>query len=274
MTSTLDFGVTRDGTVQARRRWRATEPWAAMVLLHGIAEHGGRYEHVGARLASEGIEVVAIDHRGYGLSGGRRAYVRSFTAFHDDVVDQLAQVRTLGLPTVLLGHSMGGLIALGSVLEAGARPDALALSGPALGAAVPPALRALVPVLARATPRVRVPTPVDGGQLATDPAVAEAYFADPLVVTSTTPALAAALLAAMRAANARLAELSVPTFVQHGGDDTLVPTASSEPLESVPGVVRRVYPGLRHEIYNEPSHAAVLDDLVAWIRATLQPTAG
>ncbi len=267
--STLDFGVTRDGTVQARRRWRAEQPWAALLLLHGIAEHSGRYEHVGARLAADGIDVVAIDHRGYGLSGGRRAYVRSFAAFHDDVVDQLAELRALGLPTVLLGHSMGGLIALGAVLSAGARPDALALSGPALGAAIPPALRALIPVLARLAPRLRVPTPVDGGQLATDPAVAEAYFADPLVITTATPALAAALQRAMAEANARLGELAVPTFVQHGGDDTLVPTASSEPLAGSRGVQRRVYPGLRHEIFNEPSHDAVLDDLVGWLRATL-----
>lgn len=270
--SVLDFGVTRDGTVQARRRWRAEQPWAAMLLLHGIAEHSGRYEHVGARLAAEGVDVVAIDHRGYGLSGGRRAYVRSFDTFHADVVDQLAEVRALGLPTVLLGHSMGGLIALGSVLAAGARPDALALSGPALGAAIPPALAALIPVLARVAPRLRVPTPVDGEQLATDPAVAEAYFADPLVVTTTTPALAAALQHAMADANRRLHELTVPTFVQHGGDDTLVPTASSEPLAAVPGASRTVYPGLRHEIFNEPVHDAVLDDLVAWLRATLAPT--
>lgn len=269
IASTVDFGATRDGTVQARRRWRARDPWAAMLLLHGIAEHSGRYEHVGARLAAAGIEVVAIDHRGYGLSGGRRAYVRSFDQFHADVEDQLAQVRTLRLPTALLGHSMGGLIALGYVLSGAPEPDALALSGPALGAQMPAALRALVPVLARVAPRLRVPTPVDAEQLATDPAVGEAYFADPLVVTTTTPALAHALLTAMHDANRRLDALAVPTFVQHGGDDALVPTASSEPLDGRWAVQRRVYPGLRHEIFNEPSHAAVLDDLLAWLRTTI-----
>jgi acylglycerol lipase len=269
--STTDYGVARDGVVQLRRRWSAYEPWAAMLLLHGIAEHSGRYEHVGAQLASAGIEVIAIDHRGFGMSGGRRSYVVSFDEFVDDVGDQLTQVRGLGLPTVLLGHSMGGLIALSYVLQ-GRRPapDALALSGPALGASLPAPLRALVPVLARYAPRLRVPTPVKGSQLAADPAVGEAYFADPLVARTTTPALAQALLGRIDWANHHLDALAVPTFVQHGGDDTLVPTRSSEALEGRAGVTRVVYPGLRHEIFNEPAHAAVIDDLIGWLRTTLR----
>ncbi len=268
--STTDFGVTRDGTVQLRRRWRAEQPWAAMLLLHGIAEHSGRYERVGEQLAAAGIEVIAIDHRGFGLSGGRRAYLGSFREFVDDVEDQLVQVRSLALPTVLCGHSMGGLIGLSYVLEMRPAPDALALSGPALGANVPAPLRALLPVLARHAPRLRVPTPVKPEQLATDPKVAEAYFADPLVVTRTTPALGNAMLTQIDWANAHLPALVVPTFVQHGGVDTLVPTASTEPLASLPGVRRVVYPGLGHEIYNEPSGAAVVQDLIDWLRTTLR----
>ena len=268
--STTDFGVTRDGTVQLRRRWPADRPWAAMLLLHGIAEHSGRYEHVGAQLAAAGIEVIAIDHRGFGLSGGRRAYVASFREFVDDVEDQLVQVRTLALPTVLCGHSMGGLIALSYVLEGRPAPDALALSGPALGANVAAPLRALLPILARHAPRLRVPTPVKPEQLATDPKVAEAYFADPLVVTRTTPALGNAMLTHIDWANAHLSALSVATLVQHGGVDTLVPTASSEPLALLPGVRRVVYPGLGHEIYNEPSGPAVVGDLIDWVSTTLR----
>jgi len=269
--STTDFGVTRDGVVQLRRRWRAREPWAAMLLLHGLAEHSGRYEHVGAQLAASGVDVTAIDHRGFGSSGGMRAYVSSFAEFLDDVDDQLAQVRTLGLPTVLLGHSMGGLIALDYVLDGRAAPDALALSAPALGATMPAPMRALTPLLARVAPRARVRSPIAGEQLATDPAVAEAYFADPLVVTFATPALANALLVQMAWVTEHLGALRVPTLVQHGGDDTLVPTVSSEPLAAVAGVRRIVYPGLRHEIFNEPTHAAVIDELLAWLRETLGP---
>jgi acylglycerol lipase len=272
MTSTTDFGLTRDGLVQLRRRWRADAPWAAMLLLHGISEHSGRYEHVGAHLAAAGIDVIAIDQRGFGLSGGRRSYVASFGEFLDDVEDQLAQVRTLGLPLVLLGHSMGGLIALGYVLEGRPPPDALALSGPALGANVPAVLRAVAPVLARVAPRLRVPTPIDGAQLASDPRVGEAYFADSLVVRTSTPALGQAMFSQIDWTNEHLTDLgglALPTLVQHGADDSLVPAASTVPLGAIPGVRRIEYAGLRHEIFNEPSGPAVLDDLVAWLHAVL-----
>ena len=105
VTSTIDHGTTRDGLVQARRRWQPSgEAHAAVLLLHGIAEHGGRYEHVGRRLADSGFETVAIDHRGYGQSGGRRGHVDRWSQFTDDVQDQLAEVRSLGK-----GVLMGGL---------------------------------------------------------------------------------------------------------------------------------------------------------------------
>jgi alpha-beta hydrolase superfamily lysophospholipase len=243
-----------------------------MLLLHGISEHSGRYEHVGRHLAAAGVEVIAIDHRGFGMSGGRRAYVASFDEFVDDVEDQLAEVRMLGLPTVLLGHSMGGLIALSYVLEGRPAPDALALSGPALGANVPALLRVLVPVLNRLAPRLRVPTPIKGSQLATDPLVGQAYFADPLVVRTSTPALGHAMLARVTWANEHLARLdahAVPTLVQHGADDPLVPASSTVALGGLPGVHRIEYPGLRHEIFNEPAGPAVLDDLLAWLHRVL-----
>ncbi len=270
--SSTDFGLTRDGVVQLRRRWTAESPWAAVLLLHGIAEHSGRYEHVGDHLAAAGIEVIAIDHRGFGMSGGRRSHVESFDEFLDDVEDQLAEVRSLGLPTAMLGHSMGGLIALSYLLDGRPAPDALALSGPALGATVPAVLRALVPLLVRAAPRLRVPTPIDGSQLATDPRVGEAYFADPLVVRTSTPALGHAMLTRIDWVNEHLAGLGsrpLPILVQHGADDPLVPAASTVTLGRMAGVQRVEYPGLRHEIFNEPSGPAVLDDLVAWLHAVL-----
>ena len=272
MTSTTDFGLTRDGVVQLRRRWKAQSPWAAMLLLHGIAEHSGRYEHVGEHLAAAGVEVIAIDHRGFGLSGGRRSYVASFDEFLDDVEDQLAEVRSLGLPTAMLGHSMGGLIALSYVLEGRPRPDALALSGPSLGANVPTRLRALVRVLRHLAPRLRVPTPISGSQLATDPRVGEAYFADPLVVRTSTPALGYAVLAQIVRVNEHLSALGrdgPPILVQHGADDSIVPAASTVALGAMAGVQRIEYRGLRHEIFNEPSGPAVLDDLIAWLRTVL-----
>jgi acylglycerol lipase len=265
----VDFGLTRDGLVQLRRHWPAANPRASVLLIHGISEHSGRYEHVGRFLADRGFEVVAIDLRGFGQSGGRRAYVSSFDDYSDDVEDQMAEVRALGVPVVLLGHSMGGLIALSYALSARPAPDLLVLSAPALGANVPAPLRMLTPVLARLAPHLDVPSPIRGEMLATDPAVAEAYLADPLVVRTVTPSLGHALLRQVRWANENLARLTIPTLVLHGADDQLVPARSTRPLADLAVVTRRTYPALRHEIFNEPARVAILQELTDWLAAQL-----
>jgi alpha-beta hydrolase superfamily lysophospholipase len=268
----VDFGRTRAGVTQLRRHWRSPHPQAVMLLVHGIDEHSGRYAHFAEVLGAQGIDVVAIDLVGFGGSGGRRGYVDSFEQYVDDAVDQLVEVRRLGLPTVLYGHSMGGLIALLAVLrDGGPKPDALVLSAPALAAGIPKPLRRVAPLAARVAPRLPVPSPIVASLLASDPHVAEEYRADPANVRVTTPALGADLLRAMDAANADLHDLGMPTLVVHGGDDRLVPTASSEPLAALPGVERRVYPGLRHEVHNERTGDDVVRDIGQWIRAHLPP---
>lgn len=245
-----------------------------MLVVHGIDEHSGRYARLAEVLNESGIDVVAIDLVGFGGSGGRRAYIESFEQFVDDVADQLTEVRGLGLPTVLYGHSMGGLIALLTALRPTAlRPDLLVLSAPALAAGIPGVLRWITPYIARIAPGVPVPAPIVPSLLSTDPAVGDAYRADPANVRIATPALGAALLRAIRDANARLHHLDIPTFVVHGGDDRIVPTWSSEPLGRLPCVERRVYAGLRHEVHHEPTGDDVVRDIAAWIHARLAAVA-
>lgn len=261
----VERGTTRDGTSQLRRRWPAERPWATVLVVHGIAEHSGRYGHVAALANAYGVEVVSFDQRGFGGSGGRRGDVEDFDLFLDDVADRLDALRDVPRPVVLLGHSMGGLIALCTVLDRPVRPDAMVLSGPALGANVPAPLRVAARVVPRLLPRLRIPTPVRGAQLSTDPGVAAAFDADPLVVRRTSARLGAALLARMAWAGRHLHLLDVPTLVVHGGEDTVVPTASSAPLAAIDGVTRIVYPGMRHEVLNEPDHPAVVATIVRWI---------
>jgi alpha-beta hydrolase superfamily lysophospholipase len=270
MSAVVDFGITRDGLVQLRRHWRATtSPFAAVLLVHGIGEHSGRYEAVGDLFAAAGVEVVAIDLRGFGESDGRRGDIGWFGQYLDDVEDQLAEVRALGLPIALLGHSMGGLIALSYVLDNRPPPELLVLSGPALGAAIPAPLRAVAPLLGRLVPWLRVRSPITGAMLASDPAVGEAYFADPLVVQSTAASVGAAMIGEMARVTTRLHELAVPTLVLHGGDDPLVPPKYSRPLAALAGVERRELPGLRHEVLQEPSYPQLVADIVAWMRGRL-----
>jgi acylglycerol lipase len=268
-TSIIDVGVTRDGLSQLRRRWIPPSPRAAVLLVHGIGEHSGRYVHVGAALAAAGFATVAIDQRGFGRSGGRRAYVDRFSQFHDDVEDQLRAIRTLGVPTILFGHSMGGLISLGYSLSPRPKPDLLVLSAPALGSSAPRWMRLGARPLALIAPRLYLTSPIPMSTLSRDVAVQDAYANDPLVEKGGTTLLGAELFAEMKLVHRRVQELRLPTLVIHGGDDELVPTAASEPLGQLRGVERRVLPGLRHESLNEPEGLDVLADIIAWMNLKL-----
>jgi alpha-beta hydrolase superfamily lysophospholipase len=260
----------RDGTPLAVRHWPVPsgEPWATLMLVHGLAEHSGRYEHVGAQLAEAGIDAYALDLRGFGASGGPRASVERWSQLHDDVEERVVAIRAMapGRPMVLFGHSLGGLISLGYVLDGRARPDLLVLSAPAVGAKIPRSQRILIGVLSRIAPGVLLPNRVDVDDLSSNPEVRGRYLSDPLNQHKSTVRFARAGLAEQRRVAASLHRLSIQTLVIHGGDDRLVPPAASVPLEDLPGVTRRVYPGLRHELHNEPDGRRVVNDVIAWIR--------
>lgn len=266
----VEHVAARDGTPLVLRHWlvESAEPWASLVLVHGLAEHSGRYEHVGGQLAEAGIEVFALDLRGFGASGGARASVDRWSQLHDDVEERVVAVRSMapGRPLVLFGHSLGGLIALGYVLDGRSRPDLLALSAPAIGAKIPLWQRVVVGALVRVAPALMLPNRLDVDVLSSDPEVRGRYLADPLNQHKSTVRFAAAAFAEQRRVAASLDRLSMHTLVVHGGDDRLVPTAVSAALEGRSGVTRRVYPGLRHELHNEPDGPRVVNDVIAWIR--------
>jgi len=264
---------TRDGLDLRTYRWPALSTARAhLLLVHGLAEHAGRYPRVASQLPSAGIAIHGYDQRGFGGSGGHRAYLDRWSQYHDDVEDRLAEERSRadGLPVVLYGHSMGGLIALGYVLADPPRPlpDLLVLSAPAIDAAVPAWKRRLAPVLAAALPRFAIANRIPKGALSSDPAVEAAYHADPLNAHGTTARLGAELLREqdrVRKALRRGGPLSVTTYVLHGADDPIVPESATRLLEGRANVTRRVYEGLHHETHNEPTGAAVVDDTIAWI---------
>src|SRR5712691_1563161 len=269
----LSFVRTRDGLDLRTYRWPAVGATRAhLLLVHGIAEHAGRYPHVAAQLAGAGITAHAYDQRGFGGSGGHRAYVDRWSQYHDDVEDRLAEVRSAadGLPVVIYGHSMGGLIALGYTLADPPRPlpNLLVLSAPAIDAAVPAWKRRLADVLGGTVPRFAIANTFPRGGLSSDPAIEAEYLADPLAVHRTTTRLGVSLFREqdrVRAALASGAPLAVTTYVLHGADDPIVPEGASRSLEGRANVTRRVYQGLHHETHNEPSGATVIDDTIAWI---------
>ena len=274
--STTSLVAARDGTDLLVRRWSTVgTPWASILLVHGLAEHSGRYEHVGRQLAAAGLAVEAYDQRGFGGSAGRRAWVDRWSRNHDDLEDRLGAVRSAadGRPVALFGHSLGGLLALGYVVSRPARPlpDALVLSAPALDSTIPAWKRTAARVLGSVAPTATLKNDFDGAILSRDPAVGVAYVSDPLNQHTTTYRFGAEALAEQPRVLASLGQLSIPTLVYHGADDRLVPTASSEILATLPGVQRRTWPGLRHESHNEPEGSEVIAEVIGWLRATIGP---
>lgn len=273
MTSTTGTFTMADGTTRLTRQWAAESPWASMLLVHGLGEHSGRYEVTGADFAAAGITVHSFDQRGHGETE-RPGHVDAFDQFLDDVAEQLTVVRGDGLPTVLLGHSLGGLIAFDYTVSDRHAPDLLVLSAPALAANVPGIKKLAAKLLSRILPTLAIPNEISGEQLSSDPAVGEAYFTDPLVYTKTTARLGAEIFAAMDWAQQSMDRLDVPTFVIHGTADTVVPPTASAPLADLPGVERRLLPGFRHESFNEVDRDQAVGAVVDWLRAKVQGAAG
>ncbi len=252
------------------------EPTALLVLAHGLGEHARRYDHVAERLTELGIVVYAPDHRGHGRSGGKRLHARSMNDFTDDL-DALFDIATAahpGLPTFLLGHSMGGAIALAYALDHQDRLTALVLSGPALvvTSGTPKLVVELGKLIGRILPDVPVQK-LDSAAVSRDPAVVAAYDADPLVHHGLVPAgLARVLVLNEESVAKRLPGLTLPLLVLHGSADTLADPAGARVVTDHAGsedLTSKLYDGLFHEVFNEPENDRVLTDLVEWLQPRL-----
>ena len=279
MPSTVSHVPAFDGTDLLVRHWPADEaaaggawagpPWGSALLVHGLGEHSGRYEHVGDQLAAAGLEVAAYDHRGMGGTGGRRGDIEHWSLYHDDLEARLADVRAAarGRPVILYAHSLGGLIAAGYLVDPRPKPDLAILSSPALDSALPGWKKRLAPLLARVGPTVGIANGIDGEWLSRDASVAAKTVDDPLCVKTSTARFGALALAEQRRVRGAAPKgFGIPTLVLHGEADRLVPAGASAILSDAPLVERRTYADLRHELHNEPEGPAIVDEIVAWLR--------
>lgn len=251
------------------------EPAGIVVISHGFAEHSGRYAHVAERLATEGYACYAVDHRGHGQSEGRRGNLNRMSEVCADLgqVIALASERHDGLPLVLLGHSLGGLIALDYVTSSDqtATLCGLILSGavmvPSVGSKVE---RLAAKVLSSIAPNLGLVPPLDSSTISRDPDVVTAYDADPLNYRGKIGArVGAEALAAIDRVTGRLSTISLPVLVLHGTDDQLsAPSGSQLVADRVASqdVTLTLHDGLYHEIFNEPEQQAVLDEVVGWLK--------
>jgi alpha-beta hydrolase superfamily lysophospholipase len=236
-------------------------------VVHGYGEHAGRYDGLAARLTGHGAAVYGPDHAGHGRSAGGRVVIEDFEDVVTDVhgVADLARAAHPGLPLVLVGHSMGGLIAARYAQRYGAELSALVLSGPVIGDwALPGRLLALPEI---------PDTPVSPAALSRDPAVGAAYAADPLVwhgpmKRPTLEAFARMLRTVDEGGDVG----GLPLLWLHGDDDRLVPLSGSRRgVERLAGgrPAERIFPGARHEVFHETDKEEAFAEVLRFLDGAL-----
>ncbi|HEX2012062.1 MAG TPA: lysophospholipase [Roseateles sp.] len=278
---------TDDGLPLHWRQWSRPGPGPArgtVLIVHGLGEHIGRYEHVAARLNSWGWHVVGHDQRGHGASGGARGDISCSERLLQDlalVIDELRADALLGAgPLVLLGHSMGGLVAAsfvagglsvssGGVLPAWFRPvDALLLSSPALDPGMSGFQKLLLTLALPVAPHLALGNGLKPAWISRDAAVVAAYRNDPLVHDRITPTLASMIAEAGVEVLARAPQWLVPTLLLWAGSDHCVePDGSADFAAEAPKplVQAHCFERLYHELFNEPEREQVFARLQAWL---------
>lgn len=277
MTAPQESSFAGAGGVEIfRRAWLPFgDPDAVIAIAHGAGEHSGRYAHAADRFTRDGYAVYAVDHRGHGRSQGQRALIdRMDNAVADlDRLISFAAGRHPGVPLFLLGHSMGGTVAVSYSLAHQDRLSGLILSGPLAAIdPVPAPVRLAATTLSRVVPRAPA-VAVDSALVSRDPAVVEDYRRDPLVHHGKLPVRTVAELAAtIKAFPDSVGAIRIPTLILYGTEDGLCPPRGSEMLAQRIGsteITARSYAGLYHEILNEPEREQVLDDICSWVAARL-----
>jgi acylglycerol lipase len=264
-----------DGLRLHQRRWLPQgDPAAAVILVHGIIEHGGRYAGVGEELSRRGYAVYAMDLRGHGRSAGDRLWVEEFDRYLADLDGFLDHVRHQQpeKPVFLLGNSMGGaIVGLYAILR---QPNVcgVVLSVPAVEVAgdVFPLLRRLAALASRIVPRLRL-VRLGAGRLSRDPQVVADFRDDPLVFHGRIPVRTGAeVLRAGRRIRERMADLRLPLLLLHGTEDTITDPRGSRLLHARAGSRDKtlmLYEGLYHDLFHEPEHAQIIEDLARWLDA-------
>ncbi len=274
-TSTLSkLKLTPDQQL-ALRDWPLTDlsgARAQVLIVHGLGEHSGRYEHVAQKLNSWGYAVRSFDLWGHGLSDGERGSMRDEHAMLDDlaaVVDHTRKTMPPGQPLVLLGHSLGGLLAARFVSLRMRPIDALVLSSPALDPGLNAFQKLLLATLPGIAPNLRVGNGLQVKYLSHDAAVVAAYQADPLVHDRICARLALFIAQAGREVLATAPQWNTPTLLLFAGQDKLVsPQGSRDFLKLAPGAMVQslCFDAMFHEIFNESDASSVFAALQQWLQ--------
>lgn len=248
------------------------QPRGVIQIVHGLNEHSGRYQHLGKFFSDHGFAVYGLDFPGHGKSVGIRSYVESMDVFTSTLQEFLLKVQMWqpDLPIFLLGHSMGGLISSVYLLDHQDMVQGAVLSGSLVK--VPEYVNdftiSLGRFLAKVFPKVRI-LGLDIEQISRDPQVVQAYRSDPLVYTGKiTARISDVLNQGIQLLAEQGARIKAPLLILHGGEDRLCDPSWSEylaDLVSSQDLKLKIYPGLFHEIYNEPEQDQIFDDVLTWL---------
>jgi acylglycerol lipase len=252
------------------------EPRANLVVVHGLAEHCGRYMNIVNHFVPSGYAVYGIDHIGHGKSDGERVYVdrfKDYTTTLTTYVDMIRQWQP-DKPIFMVGHSMGGLIGAAYLLEHQNELSGAVFSGP--GVKVPDNISKAVilmgKILSKILPRTGI-MQLDAKGVCRDPAVVDAYVNDPLVYTGkVTARLGAEMLKTMKDVTENAARIKLPLMIVQGSDDILIDPGGAQllyDLVSSEDKSIRIYEGFYHEVFNEPEHEQVLSDVQKWLDTRL-----
>ncbi len=249
-----------------------TQTRAALIVVHGVAEHSGRYMNLVNVMVPDGYGVYAIDHYGHGRSGGKRLFVPSFDYFIqglDTLVDRVKQWEP-NKKCFLVGHSMGGLITASYLLNHQDKVDGAVLSGPAVK--VPDNISVFTlwaaRIFSKLLPSLGIKQ-LEADSISRDPEVVRAYVNDPLVSTGKlTARLGEQLLGACLNLEKAAKRIQIPLYILQGGSDTLVDPDGARKFHGAVASVDKdliVYPDRFHEIFNDPGNDEVFSDIRAWL---------
>ena len=252
------------------------KPKAILVLSHGMGEHSGRYTHVAQYMTGSGYAVWGCDHRGHGRSGGKRGHVDNFNDYVADInqMIRIAKERTPDSKTFLLGHSLGGLIALNYAEKHGDQLAGLVVTSPGLKAKIEisPARAVIIRIVSKIAPSLSIRTGLDANLISRDKEVVSKYVKDPLVHRVATMRFVTEFLGAQDETVRAAERLTVPCLILQAGADGLVdPVATSSFFKKVasPDKILKVYEGFYHEVLNEPGKGSVLGEIDTWLSARI-----
>ncbi|MDB5221059.1 MAG: Lysophospholipase [Myxococcaceae bacterium] len=247
---------------------------AVLAVIHGYADHGARYAHVMGALAEHGIGSVAIDLRGHGRAQGSRGFCTRFDEYLDDARElrSLVDARAKGAPTLLFGHSFGGLVATLSALDSPGSLKGLVLSAPFFGLGLEvPRIKVLAGKIAsRVYPKLGLPSGLEGKDMTHDPAKAKDYDADPLVFKNATARWFTEATGAQQRALASASRLTMPLYMTFGTADKVASMPTAKRFFDAAGSADKTWDpreGLFHELLNEPSWKDTVDNIARWTLA-------